>query len=115
MADIGAGISAGDGVAFLVSYGIVAEIIAKACSSPQTAVLNADKRAKTLMKWVNIGIAESVAVILVAAWIDSKVPGPNHTAAIIGGGVMAIIVTYGEYAYAKNAGLSNGGPGTESY
>ncbi len=115
MADIGAGISAGDGVAFLVAYGIVAEIIAKACSSPQTAELNAGKRAATLMKWVNVGVAESVVVILIAAYIDSKVPGPNHTAAILGGGFLAIAVTYGEYAHAKHAGLSNGGPGTESY
>jgi len=45
----------GDGVAFLVSAGLVYECIAKACSSPQTAELNAEKRAETLMKWVNIG------------------------------------------------------------
>jgi hypothetical protein len=114
MADVQA-VSAGDGVAFLVSYGIVAEIIAKACSSPQTAELNADKRAATLMKWVWIGIAESVAVVIIASWIDSKVPGKNHTAAIMGGGILAIAITLGEYMYAKNAGLANGGPATESY
>lgn len=114
MADAAA-ISAGDGVAFLVSYGIVAEIIAKACSSPQTAELNAGVRAATLMKWVWIGVAESVAVILVAAWIDSKVPGKNHTSAILGGGIMAIVITLSEYVYAKNTGLRNGGPATESY
>lgn len=108
-------VSAGDGVAFLVSYGIVAEIIAKACSSPQTAELNANKRASTLMKWVNIGVAESIAVIIIAAWIDNKVAGKNHTGAILAGGILAILVTYGEYAYAKNAGLRNGGPGTEDY
>lgn len=110
-----AAVSAGDGVAFLVAYGIVAEIIAKACSSPQTAELNADKRAPTLMKWVNIGVAESVAVIIIAAWIDSKVPGKSHKAAIISGGVLAIIVTLGEYQYAKASGLKNGGPATEQY
>lgn len=115
MADMASAVSAGDGVAFLVSYGIVAEIIAKACSSPQTAELNADKRAETLMKWVNIGVAESVVVILVAAWIDNKVPGKNHTAAILSGGFLAIAVTYGEYIYAKKSGLRNGGPATESY
>jgi hypothetical protein len=108
-------VSAGDGVAFLVAYGIVAEIIAKACSSPQTAELNADRRAATLMKWVNIGIAESVAVIIIAAWIDNKVPGRNHTAAIVSGGGLAIAVTLGEYLYAKRAGLNSTEPGTESY
>ena len=48
---------AGDGVAFLVSYEVVCAIIAKACSSPQTAELNASKRAGTLMKWVWVGVA----------------------------------------------------------
>jgi hypothetical protein len=115
MADVASAVSAGDGVAFLVSYGIVAEIIAKACSSPQTAELNADKRAPTLMKWVYIGVAESVAVIIIAAWIDSKVPGKNHTAAILSGGILAIAVTLGQYQYAKRCGLVNGGPATESY
>jgi uncharacterized membrane protein YozB (DUF420 family) len=109
-----AAVSAGDGVAFIVSYGIVAEIIAKACSSPQTAEINAHSRATTLMKWVNIGVAESIVVIIIAAWIDSKVPGKNHTSAIIAGGVLAIVVTYGEYMYAKKAGLSSDEPGTES-
>lgn len=114
-ADLGSGVSAGDGVAFLVSYGIVAEIIAKACSSPQTAELNAGVRASTLMKWVNVGVVESVGVIILAAWIDSKVPGRNHTAAILSGGILAILVTYGEYMYAKKAGLSSALPGTENY
>jgi hypothetical protein len=108
-------VSAGDGVAFLVAYGIVAEVIAKACSSPQTAELNADKRAATLMKWVWIGVAESVAVIVIAAWIDSKVPGKNHTEAILSGGILAIGVTLAEYMYAKQSGLASGGPSTESY
>ena len=115
MADISSAVSAGEGVAFLVSYGIVAEIIAKACSSPQTVHLNAGKRAETLMLWVNIGVAESVLAIAIAVWIDSKVPGKNHTAAIIWGGALAIAVTYAEYAYAKKRGLAEGGPGTESY
>jgi hypothetical protein len=115
VADVASAVSAGDGVAFLVSYGIVAEIIAKACSSPQTAELNAHQRASTLMKWVWVGVGESVAVVIIAAWIDSKVPGKNHTAAILGGGMLAIAVTLGEYMYAKNAGLASTEPGTESY
>jgi len=109
MADLTA-VSAGDGVAFLVAYGIVAEVIAKACSSPQTMEINAKARAGTLMKWVNIGVAESVVVIAIAAYIDKR-----HRTAIISGGILAIIVTYGQYMHAKSAGLSNGGPGTESY
>ena len=54
MADVGA-TSVGHGVAFLVAAGIAAEIIAKACSSPQTTEINANQRADTLMKWVWIG------------------------------------------------------------
>lgn len=109
MADLTA-VSTGDGIAFLVSYGIVAEIIAKACSSPQTAELNADKRAPTLMKWVWIGVVESVAAIMVAAWIDKK-----HRMFIIWGGLAAIVITLSEYQYAKSCGLRNGGPATELY
>lgn len=115
MADVASGVTAGDGVAFLVSYGIVAEIIAKACSSPQTAELNAGVRAATLMKWVNIGVVESIAVIILAACIDHMVPGRSHKAAILTGGILAIVVTYGEYAYAKKAGLGSDLPGTENY
>lgn len=103
-------VSTGDGIAFLVSYGIVAEIIAKACSSPQTAEINAGVRAATLMKWVWVGVAESIAAVAVAAYIDAK-----HRAAILWGGFLAIVITLSEYMYAKNAGLRNGGPATESY
>ena len=109
MADLSA-VSAGDGIAFLVAYGIVAEIIAKACSSPQTAELNADKRAPTLMKWVWIGVIEGAVAVTIAAYIDKK-----HRPAIIWGGLIATVVTLGEYMYAKNCGLRNGGPSTESY
>ena len=109
MADLSA-VSAGDGIAFLVSAGIVAELIAKACSSPQTAELNANKRAATLMKWVNIGLAEAILFVAIAAKIDRK-----HRMAIIAGGVLEMVITYGQYFYAKRSGLANGGPATESY
>lgn len=115
MADLTAGFTGGDGIAFLVSYEVVAAIIAKACSSPQTVHLNAGKRAETLMLWVSIGIAESVAVVAIAAWADSRAPGKNHTGAIIWGGMLAMLVTLGEYKYAERRGLAEGGPGTETY
>lgn len=109
MADLAA-VSAGDGIAFLVAGGIVAEIIAKACSSPQTMEINAKARAGTLMKWVWIGIAEAAVFVAIAAWIDRK-----HRKAIIWGGLIAGIITFAEYVYAKRSGLANGGPATESY
>ena len=102
--------SGGKGVPFLVAAGIVYEIIAAACSSPQTAELNAKKRATTLMKWVNIGIAESVLFIVIAAMVDRK-----HAGAIIAGGTMAGGIMYYSYAHAKKAGLASSEEGTEDW
>lgn len=99
-----------DGIAFLVSAGIVYEIIAAACSSPQTTEINASSRADTLMKWVYLGLAQSALFIGVAAFID-----PKHRNAIIGGGVTAGALMLVQYMHAKEAGLASGKPGTESY
>ena len=109
MADLSA-VSNGNGIAFLVAAGISAEITAKACSSPQTTELNANARAKTLMKWVNIGAVEGLLFIAIAAYVDKK-----HRTAILAGGLLAAVITYGEYLYAKSAGLKSTEPGTESY
>lgn len=109
-ADFAAGAAAGQGVAFLVSAGIVAEIIAKACSSPQTTELNADKRAPTLMKWVLIGEVEAAVFVTVAAIID-----PRHRAAIIWGGITEGVITWLEYQHGKAAGLASTEAGTETY
>lgn len=102
--------AAGQGIAFLVAAGIVAEIIAKACSSPQTTELNADKRAPTLMKWVNIGVAESAVFVTIAAALDKQ-----HAKAIIMGGVLEAVITYAEYMHGKSAGLASVQVGTEDY
>jgi hypothetical protein len=96
------------GIAFLVSAGIVAEIVAKACSSPQTAELNAHKRAPTLMKWVNIGMIEAAAFVAIAAYLDRA-----HRTPIILGGLAEGLITYGEYVHGKKAGLASNAPGTE--
>jgi hypothetical protein len=108
-ADLGA--AGSQGIAFLVSAGIVAEIVAKACSSPQTTELNADKRAPTLMKWVTIGLAEASVFVIVASVIDRR-----HRGAIIAGGVTEGLITLLEYQHGKSAGLAAPDqPGTESY
>jgi hypothetical protein len=107
-ADVNLGQS--DGVAFLVSAGIMYEIIAAACSSPQTTELNADRRAETLMKWVTIGLAEGVLFVGIAAYVD-----PKHRNAIVWGGLLAGSLMYFGYAHAKRSGLANGGPPTETY
>ena len=100
--------SGGNGVAFLVGAGLVFEIIAAACSSPQTAEINASKRADTLMKWVNLGCVGSAIFIVVAATIDRK-----HAAAILTGGILAGGMMYASYGHAKKAGLASAEPGTE--
>jgi hypothetical protein len=97
------------GVAFLVSAGIVYEIIAAACSSPQTTEINAASRAPTLMKWVNIGLVQATGFVLLAALVDKK-----NSKAILSGGILAGGLMYVQYAHAKKAGLASTEPGTES-
>lgn len=102
--------SGSDGVAFLVSAGVMYEIIAAACSSPQTTELNAGARAGTLMKWVNLGVAQGVAFVAIAAVCDRR-----HAKPILAGGGLAAVLLYAQYAHARRSGLASGGPPTETY
>ena len=105
------GANLGNGTAFLVAGGIVYEIIAANCSSPQTTELNAATRAPTLMKWVHLGVGQSVLFLAAAMAVDR-----NHRAAIFAGGALAIALMYGLYGHAKNNGLANTHlPGTETW
>lgn len=100
------------GVAFLVSAGIVYEIIAAACSSPQTTEINAGQRAGTLMKWVHIGIGQAAVFVLIAAALDRRNRGPILAGGSVAGGLM-----YLQYKHAREAGLAAaaaGAPGTET-
>ena len=101
--------SGSQGVAFLVSAGIVYEIIAAACSSPQTTEINAKTRSDTLMKWVNIGVGQAAIFVVAAAVIDKK-----HASPILAGGVLAAVLMYVQYVHAKSAGLRSSEPGTET-
>jgi hypothetical protein len=96
------------GIAFLVSAGIVYEIIAAACSSPQTTEINASSRADTLMKWVHLGLLQSALFIAAAAYFDER-----HRLPIVAGGVTAGLLMYAQYVHAREAGLSSSRPGTE--
>lgn len=109
MADVASAMRGGDGVAFLVSAGIVYEIIAAACSSPQTAEINAHSRSGTLMKWVHIGVVQAAGFVLLAAMLDK-----GHRVAILSGGGLAVLLMYGQYRHALTAGLASTAPGTES-
>lgn len=96
-------------VTFMVAAGLVYEIIAAACSSPQTTEINASTRSDTLMKWVLIGLVQAAVFVLIAAALDE-----DRWPALLGGG-MAAGIMWACYAHAKAAGLRNGGPMTESY
>lgn len=98
------------GLAFLVAAGIVYEIIAAACSSPQTMEVNAATRAATLMKWVHIGIAQAALFVFVAAALDRK-----HRIPIVLGGITAGVLMYAQYKHAMKSGLNSSEPGTEVY
>lgn len=108
MADFSA-IGNKDDVTFMVSAGLVFEIIAAFCSSPQTTELNAPARAETLMKWVGMGLGVSVLFVALAAW---KFKGG---APAIWGGALAGAILGVAYVHAKHSGLRNGGPATEQY
>lgn len=101
--------SASAGVPFLVAAGIVYEIIAAACSSPQTTEINASSRADTLMKWVYIGLVQSALFVFAAAYFDRE-----HRVPIIAGGVSAGFLMWLQYKHAREAGLKSDAPGTES-
>ncbi len=100
----------GRGIALLVGAEIVYAIVAAACSSPQTAEINAHSRASTLMKWVHVGLVQSAVFLALACAYDRE-----HAQPILVGGVVAAGLMYGSYAHAMKAGLASRAPATESY
>lgn len=108
MADIAA-VGADEAVTFMVSAGLVYEVIAAACSSPQTTEINAGARSATLMKWVHIGLAQAALFVLIAAYLGKK-----KWPALLGGGLAGGLM-YAQYAHARAAGLRSDAPGTERY
>jgi hypothetical protein len=96
------------GLAFLSGALSMADIVAKACSSPQTAEINASSRSATLMKWVTVGLIEGAALVVIAAIISPEVSG-----AFLAGGAVEGVITYAQYRHAKAAGLASTAPGTE--
>ena len=109
MADIGGSRSLA-GLAFLSGALSMADIVAKACSSPQTAEINAATRSATLMKWVRIGLIEGGALVIIAAIISPEVAG-----AFLAGGAVEGVVTFMQYQHAKTSGLASDEPGTEQW
>ncbi|MGH7483983.1 MAG: hypothetical protein ACREMY_00080 [bacterium] len=87
-------------LSFMVSGGLVYEIIAAACSSPQTTEINADTRADTLMKWVYLGLGQAALFVGIAAYIS------DDPKAVIAGGLLGGGLMLAQYEHAKRAGLS---------
>lgn len=108
MADL-ASIGVDDAQTFMIAAGLVFEIIAAFCSSPQTAEINAETRSATLMKWVKIGLAVAFVFVLIAATI-LKGSWPAIWGGALAGAALGIA-----YVYANRSGLANLGPATERY
>lgn len=109
MADAAKLMDGDNAVTFMVSAGLVYEIIAAACSSPQTTEINASARADTLMKWVKIGLIQAAVFVAIAAYLD-KDRWPA-----VAGGSLAAGAMWLSYSHARSEGLKNGGPTTETY
>lgn len=108
MADIGA-IGGGKAIPFMVAAGLVYEIIAAACSSPQTTEINAGARSETLMKWVYLGLAQAALFTVIAAAIS------DEPVAVVAGSSLAAGLMLVQYQHAQKSGLANPGPATETY
>jgi hypothetical protein len=94
-----------------IAYLGVKDIYSADNSSPQTTEINARHRVSTLMKWVNIAAAESVAIVLL---LTAAAP-PGHKRWPFLGGMLALAVTYAQYLYAKACGIMSGEPPTEDF
>lgn len=97
-------------VVFMVSAGLVYEIVAAACSSPQTAELNAHARSDTLMKWVALGLGQAAFFVIIAMYLAK-----DHKMAALAGGGMAGAILWASYMHANASGLRSAAPGTEDY
>lgn len=93
-------------ILFGVYAAVVYDIISATNSSPQTTEINASVRSETLMKWVNLGLLQAAAFVLLGA-IAAKSWAP-----IAGGGAAGVLLLL-QYRHARDTGLRQGGPGTE--
>lgn len=94
-----------------VSAAVVYDVISATNSSPQTTEINAKARAATLMKWVNIGLAQ--AILFVVIMTIAEPPGKKWRP--ITGGGLASILLYVQYLHARASGLRSSLPPTETY
>jgi uncharacterized membrane protein len=96
----------------IVSALLIYASTAAACSSPQTAEINAHSRSATLMKWVKLGLAQGVAITLVAAWVARQ--GGQKVWPVLTGAGLAAGMMWWSYQHALESGLASSAPGTEN-
>jgi hypothetical protein len=94
-----------------ISAAVVYDVISATNSSPQTTEINAAARAPTLMKWVNIGLAQGALFVIIM--MIAEPPGKKWRP-VVGGGLAGVLL-WAQYVHAKNAGLQHGGVPTEQY
>lgn len=100
-----------DALSIGVTAAVVYDVISATNSSPQTTEINAKKRASTLMKWVHIGLAQAGFFVLLMTVAEP--PGKKWRP--LTGGILAMVLLYGQYVYAKACGLKSSEGGTEDY
>lgn len=95
-------------VTVAVSAELVWQLVSANLSSPQTAELNADARAPTIAKWVNLSTAEALGWLVFLCLLD-------RSAWPALGGLLAGASMWLKYRYAINSGLKSDAPPTENY
>ena len=100
-----------DATSIGVSAAVVYDVISATNSSPQTTEINARTRASTLMKWVHIGLLQAALFVLIMTIAEP--PGKKWRP--WAGGGLAMVLLYGQYVHAKNAGINSQEPETEDH
>lgn len=105
----------GQGAATLimVSAAVTYDVISATNSSPQTTEINARARGDTLMKWVNLGLAQAALFGVIGAGAAAATGEPWW--AVVLGTLLAMVLLWAQYRHALRSGLQNGGPPTETY
>ena len=91
-----------------VAAEMIYQLVGSNMSSPQTAELNAKKRAPTIQKWVTMTNIEAVGWTVFLCILDGTL-WPALGGGLALGGMVA------KYKYAINSGLSDNEPATEDY
>lgn len=100
-----------DATSIGVAAAVVYDVISATNSSPQTTEINAKARASTLMKWVHIGLVQ--AGLFITIMTVAEPPGKKWRP--MTGGILAMVLLYGQYVYAKASGMASKEEGTEDY